>query len=132
MSTLTARLELPPVAHSARAARHVLDALLGVWSAPQDRDDAVLVVNELVSNVVDHVGGEASLVVEVTMSDGWLRVSVADGSAVRPVVQKLSGQEPRGRGMQVVAALAARWGCEDHEGGKRVWVDLPPAGDRQD
>jgi len=132
MSTLTARLELPPVAHTPRAARHVVDALLEAWSAPHDRDDAVLVVNELVSNVVDHVGGEASLVVEVIMSDGWLRVSVADGSAVCPVVQELSGHEPRGRGMQVVAALAARWGCEDHHGGKRVWVELPPVRDRQD
>jgi hypothetical protein len=73
------------------------------------------------------VGGETSLVVELTVSDGWLRVSVADGSAVRPVVRQLSGHEPRGRGMQVVAALAARWGREDHHGGKRVWVELPPA-----
>ena len=126
MSTLTARLELPSVTHSARAARQVVDALLRAWSAPQYRDDAVLVVNELVSNVVDHVGGEVSLVVALTLSDGWLRISVADGSAIHPVLHELSGHQPRGRGMRIVAALAARWECEDHHGGKRVWVELGP------
>ena len=77
-----------------------------------------------------HVGGEVSLVVALTLSDGWLRISVADGSAIHPVLHELSGHQPRGRGMRIVAALAARWECEDHHGGKRVWVELRSATSR--
>jgi hypothetical protein len=83
-------------------------------------------VTELVSNVVDHVGGETSLTLEVEMSDGWLRISVADGSAVRPVVRELDTGSVRGRGLQLVHMIADRWGSEDHQGGKRVWFDLAP------
>ena len=45
---------------------------------------------------------------------------------MRPVVQELSGERLRGRGLQMVAAIATRWGVEDHHGGKRVWLDLVP------
>ena len=58
--------------------------LLRVWGTPQDRDDAALLVTELVANVVDHVGGEASLTLELTSSEGWLRIAVRDGSSCVP------------------------------------------------
>ena len=125
MATLTARIDLPTVVHSVPAARHMAVELLSAWDVDRCRDDVALVVTELVTNVVDHVGGEASIVLELTLSDMWLRVSIADGSAVRPVVGELCGDQPRGRGMHLVAAVVDRWGCEDHQGGKRVWADLP-------
>jgi hypothetical protein len=53
-----------------------------------------------------------------------LRLSVADGSAVRPVVRELDRDNPRGRGLRLVQAIADRWGAEDHQGGKRVWLEL--------
>jgi hypothetical protein len=53
-----------------------------------------------------------------------LRITLADGSAVRPVVRELTGDAPTGRGMAIVAAVASRWGVEDHHGGKPVWVEL--------
>jgi anti-sigma regulatory factor (Ser/Thr protein kinase) len=124
MATLTARVDLPTVVHSIPAARHVALELLSAWGVHRSCDDVALVVTELVTNVVDHVGGETSIVLELTLSDVWLRVSIADGSAVRPVVRELCGNQPRGRGMHLVAAVADRWGCEDHQGGKRVWADL--------
>jgi hypothetical protein len=73
-----------------------------------------------------HVVGEASFTVELTLAGEWLRLSVADGSAVRPVVRQLDGSAPRGRGMRLVGHIADRWGVEDHEGGKRVWLELAP------
>lgn len=124
MATLTARIDLPTVVHSVPAARHMAVELLSAWDVDRYRDDVALVVTELVTNVVDHVGGETSIVLEITSADVWLRVSIADGSAVRPVVRELCGNQPRGRGMHLVAAVADRWGCEDHQGGKRVWADL--------
>jgi anti-sigma regulatory factor (Ser/Thr protein kinase) len=124
MSTLAAKVDLPPVLRSIGAARRMTLELLNAWAVEHQRDDAALVVTELITNVVDHVGGEVSIAFELTLSDQWLRISVADGSSVHPTVQELSGRRPRGRGMQIVAALADRWGCQDHHGGKRVWAEL--------
>jgi anti-sigma regulatory factor (Ser/Thr protein kinase) len=126
MATLDARIDLPPTARSVVAARRVVRELLRTWGAPQDREDAELLVTELVANVVDHVGGEASLALQVTFSDQWLRIGVSDGSAIRPVVQELSGERTRGRGLQMVASIAERWGVEDEPGGKSVWFELTP------
>lgn len=124
MSSLSASIDLPPTAASVPVARRLVRDLLGIWGAPHDRDDAALLVTELVANVVDHVGGEASLALELTLADGWLRVAVADGSAVEPVVRELSQERLRGRGMQLVTSIADRWGVEPHDGGKRVWFEL--------
>jgi anti-sigma regulatory factor (Ser/Thr protein kinase) len=129
MTTLTASIDLAPAAPSITAARHVVLELLRVWGTPQDPDDAALLVTELIANVVDHVGGEASLTLELTSSEGWLRIAVRDGSSVRPVVQELSRNRPRGRGLRMVQAIADRWGSEDHQGGKRVWFELGPGQD---
>src|SRR4051812_47911569 len=104
MTTLTASVDLPPVVASVPAARHLVVQLLEIWRAPQDVDDVRLLVTELVSNVVDHVGGEASLTLELELSEDWLRLSVADGSSVRPVVRELEDGGARGRGLQLVQA----------------------------
>jgi two-component sensor histidine kinase len=100
--------------------------LLRASDVPHDREDAALLVTELVANVVDHVGGEADLTLELSLSGSWLRIAVADGSSVPPVVQELSHERPRGRGLRMVQSIADRWGAEDHRGGKRVWLDLRP------
>ena len=128
MSTLTATIDLPSAPASVPVARHLLLQLLRAWNAPHDRDDAALLVTELVANVVDHVHVEASLTMEVAVSDRWLRIAVADGSAIRPVVRELEHGQPRGRGLHLVKAIADRWGSEDHRGGKRVWFELRPTG----
>jgi anti-sigma regulatory factor (Ser/Thr protein kinase) len=127
MSTFTARIDLPPVATSVPAARHLLLDVLQAWDVPHDRDDAALLVTELVANVIDHAHEEASLGLEVALSDGWLRISVADGSSIRPVVRELE-DHPRGRGLLLVKAIADRWGSEDRHGGKVVWFELSPPG----
>jgi anti-sigma regulatory factor (Ser/Thr protein kinase) len=129
MSTLTASVDLRPVARSVPAARHLVAAVLAGWDAPHDADDIALLVTELVTNVIDHVGGEAAITLELALADEWLRISVADGSSVRPVVRELSKDNPRGRGLVLVQAIADRWGAEDHRGGKRVWFELQPPSD---
>jgi anti-sigma regulatory factor (Ser/Thr protein kinase) len=126
MSTYRASIDLPPVLRSVPVARHVVLDLMRAWGAPQDRDDAALLVTELVTNVVDHVGGEASFTLELEASDGWLLVAVVDGSSITPVVRELDHERPRGRGLQLVEAIAERWGTEEHHGGKRIWFHLAP------
>lgn len=126
MSGRNASIDLPPIPPSVPVARHVVLELLRSWDVPHDREDAALLVTELVSNVVDHVQGEANLTLELSLSDDWLRIAVVDGSSVRPVVHALSMDLPRGRGMRMVQAIADRWGADDHLGGKRVWFELRP------
>ena len=131
MSTLTAAVDLRPVPASVPVARHLVLDLLGAWRAPHDAGDAALLVTELVANVVDHVAGEASFTLELSMSEDWLRISVADGSALRPVVREFEAAAPRGRGMRLVEGIADRWGVEDGTDGKRVWFELAPRGSRR-
>ena len=128
MSSRNASFDLPPTAGSARVARHVLLELMWAWGVPHDHEDGALLVTELVTNVVDHVGGEAELTVEVSAAEDWLRIAVVDGSAVRPVVRELSMDHPRGRGMRMIQQIAHRWGADEHLGGKRVWCELRPPG----
>jgi anti-sigma regulatory factor (Ser/Thr protein kinase) len=130
VSSFSARVDLPPATVSVPLARHVTLEVLRAWGSAHDLDDAALLVSELVSNVVDHVGGEAVLALELDLADGWLRIAVTDGSSIGPVVRELRGDLPRGRGLQLVEAIADRWGAEDHQGGKRVWFELRPPGAR--
>jgi anti-sigma regulatory factor (Ser/Thr protein kinase) len=126
MSTMNARVDLPPIPIAVRAARRMVSELLTGWEADQRGADVALLVSEVVTNAVDHAGGEASLELELSLSQGWLRVSLADGSSIRPQIRELDPTDPRprGRGMRLVERIAHRWGCEDHHGGKRVWFEL--------
>jgi hypothetical protein len=124
LSSRSAAIDLPPIPPSVPASRHLVLELLRAWDVPHDREDAALLVTELVSNVVDHVRGEANLTLELGVSGECLRIAVVDGSSVQPVVHELSADRPRGRGMRMVQAIADRWGAEDHRGGKRVWFEL--------
>jgi anti-sigma regulatory factor (Ser/Thr protein kinase) len=128
MSTLTAAVDLRPVPASVPVARHLVLDLLGAWKAPHDAGDAALLVTELVANVVDHVPGGASFTLEVALSEDWLRISVADGSALRPVVREFEAVTLRGRGMRLVDGIADRWGVEDHADGKAVRFELAAPG----
>ncbi|MCZ2816792.1 ATP-binding protein [Modestobacter sp. VKM Ac-2984] len=127
MSSFTASIDLPSRASSVPLARRLVRDVLHTWHAPQDREDAELLVTELVANVVDHAGGDV-LTLELGLAGAWLRIGVVDGSAVMPVVRALSLTEERGRGMRLVAAIADRWGAEEHPDGKRVWFELSPGG----
>jgi anti-sigma regulatory factor (Ser/Thr protein kinase) len=128
VASFSASIDLPPVPSSVPLARRLVRDVLRTWAAPQDPEDAELLVTELVANVVDHAGGDL-LTLELTLSGGWLQVGVLDGSAVRPIVREMSHEHERGRGMRLVAAIAERWGAEDHDGGKRVWFQLSAAVD---
>ena len=124
MSSLSGSFELRPVPSSVPVARHVVVDLLRAWAVPHDLDDAALLTTELVSNVIEHVGGEATLTVELNSSEEWLRIGVVDGSAVLPVVQELDHDRPRGRGLRMLQLIATRWGSEEAHDGKRVWFEL--------
>jgi two-component sensor histidine kinase len=102
----------------------VVGALLDAWKLTRLRADAELVISELVTNAVRHAPGSDSFELEIVQQQGGVRLMLADAAPIRPLVQELSPDKPSGRGMQIVEALAASWGADNHHGGKRVWVDL--------
>ena len=129
MSTFTATVELPPEPAAGRRARRIVAELLEAWRfAPDRRPDVMILVTEIVANAVDHAraqpGGDSVLALDLTGSDTWLCIGLADGSTIRPLVRELDTSAPRGRGMQLVAAFADRWDAHDHHGGKRVWFEI--------
>jgi len=117
--------ELPTVPDSIAAARSiVLD--LGIGLPHRVRDDAALLVSELMSNTVRHGGDTARLT--ASLRDGLLRVAVHDDGVGRPAMQQTVPDlsTTSGRGLQIVDRVADRWGVEPDEcgPGKTVWFQL--------
>jgi anti-sigma regulatory factor (Ser/Thr protein kinase) len=88
--------------------------------------DAPLVVSELVTNSLLHAGlpDAAPVRVSAELAGGVLRLEVEDagtGGAVRRRTPNRHGSG--GFGLNIVDALAARWGVE-RDGGTMVWVEL--------
>ncbi len=78
------------------------------------------------TNAVEH-GSRAGDTIEfvVVAEPRFVRVSVTDRSADRPVLRHPSPDRPTGRGLTIVDQLAARWGIEPANPGKTVWLELP-------
>lgn len=57
------------------------------------------------------------------LSEGNLRVEVTDACPSPPVRMHVPNDATAGRGLNLVAALSARWGVEPRAGGKTVWFE---------
>jgi anti-sigma regulatory factor (Ser/Thr protein kinase) len=113
-----------PVAVAAPQIRRQMRAHLTAWGVrPEVVDDALLVVEELVANAVDHA--RSPFDVDVCLADGVLHVAVRDRSPRTPHLQPYDPHAVRGRGLQLVATLSRHWGCEPRTDGKTVWAELP-------
>jgi anti-sigma regulatory factor (Ser/Thr protein kinase) len=121
---MRALLDVPATPVAVAMARKIVAALFSAWGLSGLGEDAQLVVTELMSNAIDHAPGAESYELELVRRVDGVRIYLADGSSIRPVVAELAHDRPRGRGMQMVEALSSGWGADDHHGGKRVWVDL--------
>ena len=124
MSRWHAAADIPATIHGPAVARGFVAALLDAWGLDNLSYRTQLVASELVTNAYQHAPGSDSFELEITTTEQRLRISLADGSAVRPTIAELSRDAPRGRGMRIVQALATQWGAEDHHGGKRVWAEI--------
>ena len=106
-------------------ARQRLGSEFSFWGLGADEvDAAVLVANELVSNAVEHARTELELTVQ--LDGGLIAIRVRDGSPAEPRRHPYDLSARRGRGLQIVAALAFRWGWIPHADGKTVWADVLP------
>ncbi|MDN4159972.1 ATP-binding protein [Nocardioides abyssi] len=112
------------------AARRFLREHLRAWGVEGEAvDDAQLCLSELVTNAVVHAGTASEL--RVVLDHGVLTVTVRDLGGLG----KQSTGEPHpsddldplrvyGRGLQLVDALADRWGSERDAIGTTVWFAL--------
>jgi anti-sigma regulatory factor (Ser/Thr protein kinase) len=122
-------IDLPCDRAQVRAVRAFLRAnLLRVRPGdPELVEDAVLVGSELASNAVCHAATVRGMTVAwKEMPGGGVRISVADGSRIKPrrVPRPAAGE--RGRGLDVVAGLSAAWGTRLRRDGKVVFAELLP------
>ena len=120
---LVASMTHEPAPTAAPQIRRRVRALLVGWGMSDDRtDDALLVLEELVANVLDHARTRFRLVVR--LSGDVLHIAVHDDSPRSPDLQPIDPHAVRGRGLQLVEALTLRWGYAQQDGGKTVWADL--------
>jgi two-component sensor histidine kinase len=104
-----------------RIVRAQLRHLASLWALPEDCTDRVLmIVNELTSNAIDHAHSACAITVRNTKA--LVRVLVADDSPLPPRRAPHNVHAARGRGLQMVRALANRWGWTARSGGKTVWA----------
>ena len=115
---------LPPDATSSRVARQRVVAALASWDASELADPVELLVSELVTNAVSHVGAGVRLRVERLPAGVRVRV-FDDGDASVPTPRhRVPPDAPTGRGLLIVDNLADRWGVEATDAGKQVWFEL--------
>ncbi|MEY9937634.1 ATP-binding protein [Streptacidiphilus sp. MAP5-3] len=111
-------------------ARHRVATHVQSWGQPLDdelRGTLDLLVSELVTNAVVHTTG-AMITVQVRLEEQRLRVEVEDDNATAPPWpadgDRAAWDAEQGRGLQLVAVLAARYGWYPSPRGKRVWFEL--------
>jgi anti-sigma regulatory factor (Ser/Thr protein kinase) len=114
-------------AERARAARAFVSEVLG--SGHPCRDVAILLVSEIFGNSVRYSGSGAAretVTIAVRAGDGFVRVEVTDRAGPGTPELRPAGRDAEGgRGLRLVAALAARWGWRRRRGGRLVtWFEL--------
>lgn len=121
-----ARTRLACDHHAPDVARRLVRDTCPAWQVDGELQQiAELVVSELVDNTVKHARTAAALTVE--RGHHGLRVAVRDtGSSegFSPAADGSTESRGAGRGLELVARLAAAWGVETHPVGKTVWAEL--------
>ncbi|MFE0177399.1 SpoIIE family protein phosphatase [Streptomyces sp. NPDC059002] len=136
--TARAAATFDPVGRSVATARSFVRDTLQGWGFTDIVDDAVVLTSELVTNAVVHAGTAADVL--CLRSDDAVRIEVSDRYPEREIplqqssVNMGSPDREGGRGLQLCAALATRWGVDYTPTHKQVWfqLDLPdrPVGTR--
>lgn len=110
------------------SARHFVLKTLTAWGVDQRTVDiAILCLSELVTNAIMHTDAGCDL--RLVLDRGVLTTTVRDGGSTVVVDPSSVRVEPlavHGRGLQIVDALAARWGSELDAIGMSVWFVLEP------
>jgi len=114
-------------ASASRVRRALRADLVAHAAAPASIEEVLLVASELVGNAIRHTARTAAsdLTVSWQIADHVFAVQVSDPSAHWPVRKSAGPDDPAGRGLTIIDALASQWGIDENPGGKTVWARLP-------
>jgi anti-sigma regulatory factor (Ser/Thr protein kinase) len=118
-------LELGAISSAVPSARLHARLVLREWGLSADQaQSAELVVSELVTNALEHglAGIPATVRIWLSSDGGRVAIHVWDASPMPPVRKDAGTEADRGRGLMIVAALTADWGCSAADPGKVVWA----------
>ncbi|MFE2917630.1 SpoIIE family protein phosphatase [Kitasatospora indigofera] len=101
-------------------ARRLAAHTLRRWGLEHLTESTELMVSELVTNAVQHATRPVTLSLVRTSR---LRCEVGDDSPLLPRRRRAAPDEERGRGLQIVARCADRWGATRLGAGKVVWFE---------
>ncbi|MFC8231012.1 ATP-binding protein [Streptomyces sp. NPDC057287] len=130
-----AEWSFPAVPGSVRSARHAVRDALHHWGYDVAVGDlAVLLVSELVTNSLRYASGPIGVRLVRPHPDGdapgpdaegrALLVEVSDPVPDPPTERSAGPEDESGRGLQLVACSARRWGTRRGKSGKTVWFEL--------
>ncbi|WP_104821073.1 ATP-binding SpoIIE family protein phosphatase [Kitasatospora sp. MMS16-BH015] len=101
-------------------ARRLAGHALRRWGLEPLAENTELMVSELVTNAIQHATRPVTLRLVRT---SVLRCEVGDDSALLPRARRAGPEDERGRGLQIVARCAERWGATRLGAGKVVWFE---------
>jgi anti-sigma regulatory factor (Ser/Thr protein kinase) len=104
-----------------RARAMVVKALAG-WGFAGMADDAALCVSELVTNALNEAPTKITVRVEWHRADHLIELAVWDDAPGKPEKRAPTVNDPGGRGLNIVEALADGWGHHPEGDGKTVWA----------
>jgi anti-sigma regulatory factor (Ser/Thr protein kinase) len=113
-------------AERARVARSFVSEVLG--PRHPSRDASILLVSEIFSNSIRHSRSGApgeTVTVAVISGEGIVRVEVTDRAGLGTPELRPAGRDAEGgRGLQLVAGLAARWGWRRRGEQTMTWFEI--------
>ncbi|MFC8987467.1 ATP-binding protein [Streptomyces sp. NPDC057115] len=95
------------------------------WGIPSAAGEAELVVTELATNVIKHVGEGTAATLVLERRGVRIRLEVHDKSQTEPLIGRVTCEDECGRGLHMIAALAVDWGTVLTAAGKAVWCEIP-------
>lgn len=107
-----------------RLLRRAVVTQLGQWAISAVADEAQLVVAELATNVFKHVGAGVAATLILESQPDRLRLEVHDKSHDVPSRVRPECDEECGRGLHLLAGIAADWGTLVTASGKAVWCEI--------
>ncbi|MCZ4607259.1 ATP-binding protein [Streptomyces sp. Lzd4kr] len=113
-----------------RRLRRTAVVQLSQWGTPVAADEAELLVTELATNVIKHVGERAAATLILEWRGERLRIEVHDKSPAMSAPFPGGSDAECGRGLHLVAAMAVDWGVVLTAAGKAVWCEVPAGGGR--
>lgn len=125
--------QLPASMLAPRQARAAVRTVLRAWGMSALARDAELLTSELVANAAEHADGSSiNLTIRQHADSGGRRgilCQVTDTAPGRPQPQPIQPDSERGRGLQIVAALATNSGVTSSPHGKTAWFTLTTSPD---